>query len=59
MKKFTPALLPLLIGASLGTSYVSASQLTAPTAKSPAQVATVSGMARAGSYFLGNFVEIH
>lgn len=46
MKKFTPALLPLLIGASLGTSYVSASQLTAPTAKSPAQVATVSGMAQ-------------
>ncbi len=46
MKKFTPALLPLLIGASLGTSYVSASQLSSPMAKSPAQVATVSGMAQ-------------
>lgn len=46
MKKFTPALLPLLIGAALSTSYASASQLSATMAKSPAQVATVSGMAQ-------------
>ncbi|WP_306519158.1 rhombosortase-dependent M36 family metallopeptidase [Rheinheimera sp.] len=45
MKKFTPALLPILVGAALGTCQVSASQLSAPGLKSQSQVATVSGMA--------------